>query len=368
MVEEEKDESDILSSEKTGEEITENEILREREKFIEGLNKYYKLKNEYQETIQNEKKNIIAKMKGFSLKEKRIEFKKLKPKCVNCKRPVGSIFITKVSDDNERQLVAMCGDRVQPCPFNINIHLGYTIDCVDERMNDQKEISEYKKKIIMEKNDLLFGYITSQQAVANFESMKKKLESTISNYEFISHFYNAVTENPNRIKREMELQEEVYTTIDSMKQWMREFDKTGNHKFVVDVVESYINTMIPKLRELMKKKYVYSAVDYNEEEKKFILVQKKITSELLELNIGDEQKIVSMKLGSDKIQQKPKKPKFQKQSEEEEFEEEFQPYLEGGGFPISQKIEFKKIENTEDEESDEENKINPLENEEYDSD
>lgn len=364
----EEDKVEIL---KTTGEVEANELLKEREEFIDGMNKYYKLKNDYTEAIQNEKKNILNKMKGFSVKEKRIEFKKLKPKCINCKRPVGSIFSTKVNE-GERNLIALCGDRVQPCPLNIDIQLGYVMNCEDERISDQKEISEYKKKIIMEKNDLLFGYITSQEAVANFENMKEKLETVISNYEFFTQFHNTVTDNPVRKKKEIELQEEIYTTIDSIKQWMSEFDKTGNHKFVVDVVESYINTMLPKLGDLMKKKYVYSAVEYNEEDKKFTLIQKKYTTELLEINLGEDQKVLSMKMGSDKILQKPKKPKkpkFQKEGEEE-FQEEFQGYLGGGSGEyvdtFSQKIKFETDTNEDTDSGDE--PVRPLEDEEYDSD
>ena len=68
--------------------------------FQDAIKKYYKLKNDYDESIQEQKKKILS-MTGLSLKEKRIEFRKLKNKCVNCKRPVGSIFNTKLEGNNK---------------------------------------------------------------------------------------------------------------------------------------------------------------------------------------------------------------------------------------------------------------------------
>jgi len=366
---EEENELEILS---TGEELDAREKVKEKEKFIEAMNKYYKLKNEYEESIQNDKKNILKKMKGLSLKEKRIEYKKLKPKCINCKRPVGSIFENKVDEKEERHLIAMCGDRVQPCPLQIDIQMGYIIHLEDETVYEENKIKEHKKSVIIDKNDLLFGYITSQQAVDNFEKIKEDLETSVNNYELFMQFYNTVVDNSNRKKGVIELEEEVYATIDSMKQWMKEFDKTGNHKFVVDTVESYINTMIPKLRDLMKKKYMYSAVEYNEDEKKYILIQKKYAREYLEVNLGEDgEKVISMKMGTGKIQQKSKKPKFQKEDEEAEF-----VALEGGSradtesFSQNQKINFNVEDNTDssEDEMDVKTSTHSLDEIEYDSD
>jgi GDPmannose 4,6-dehydratase len=70
---------------------------------------YYKLKTAY-ENAYNVDKNKIIKMKDLSWKEKRIEFSKLKPKCINCKRAVGSLFYT-TKNKGERTLVAKCGDK-----------------------------------------------------------------------------------------------------------------------------------------------------------------------------------------------------------------------------------------------------------------
>ena len=123
----------------------------------EAINNFYKEKSKYESLLDKDKKSII-KNKGLSWKEKRVEYNKLKPKCVNCKRPVGSIF--SVTHDNSnmqeiRILRATCGDRVNPCNFNININPGSYSNIVAVLKKEELDLKKYKMKIIDEKNKLL---------------------------------------------------------------------------------------------------------------------------------------------------------------------------------------------------------------------
>jgi hypothetical protein len=57
----------------------------------EALNNYFKLKLNYEKKIKQNKKSIM-KNKRLSNRDKRSEFLKLKPKCISCDRPGGTIF------------------------------------------------------------------------------------------------------------------------------------------------------------------------------------------------------------------------------------------------------------------------------------
>ena len=59
-----------------------------------AINEFYKLKNKYEIELFKKKKTILNNV-TLSSKEKKIEFKKLKPKCINCKRPGGTLFSVK---------------------------------------------------------------------------------------------------------------------------------------------------------------------------------------------------------------------------------------------------------------------------------
>jgi len=94
------------------------------EKLNSAVNKYYALKMKYESEIKSLKKKINSGLN--SNREKRNAFVRLKIKCINCRRPVKSIFQTIYNEKTgSRSLIAKCGDVVSPCGLNININLGY---------------------------------------------------------------------------------------------------------------------------------------------------------------------------------------------------------------------------------------------------
>ena len=128
----------------------------------EAINSFFKLKNEY-DTDYYEKyvKPIVNSKK--STKEKKSMYQKLaKPKCVNCKRNVGSLFSIKTNKNfKNRTYSAKCGDITAPCPLDINIFmpLAQPFDKIlGESTQSTGTINVIKTNIIKSKNDLLFNY------------------------------------------------------------------------------------------------------------------------------------------------------------------------------------------------------------------
>jgi len=274
------------------------------EDFNDALKKYYRLKNEYEESLNDNKKKIMNSS-GLSLKEKRIEFNKLKRKCVNCKRPVGTIFNTKFSNDEtsdiikkDRHLIALCGDRDDPCPLNIDINLGATDDIRNIVIKYEKELNEFKNKIIIDKNELLFGYITSNIAVEKFEEIKEEIKSTTELFDLYFENLNDIIDNPVK-KADLEtLEKGFYENVDSLKSMVQEFERSGDTQYVLDAVELYKNEILVKVNKIMKMKYAYTDVDYNEDEKTYHLYQLKHTIKQFEIDVGEnDHAIISMKIG-----------------------------------------------------------------------
>jgi len=117
----------------------------------ESLNEYFKLKQKYESVIAANKKKIINNS-TLSNREKRIEYMKLKPKCINCKRPGGTIFkINLFSEDHNnesyREYNATCGIIADPCGLKIKIQYGKTDLLTDILKNIEDEIKEIKDKI-----------------------------------------------------------------------------------------------------------------------------------------------------------------------------------------------------------------------------
>ena len=243
----------------------------------DAFNEFYKLKSKY-ETNYNKDKQKILKNKTLSWKEKRSEFKQLKPKCINCLRPVGTIFSIKRSEnsgDDFRELKAICGSLTEPCTLNININAGVTYNILDHVKELEKDIEDYKNEIIEYKNKLLFGYTKTEIAIENFDKIKEAINDTSFllniNYEHLFDIVDNKTTNESIIK----LKEETYTLVDNIKQSINQFDSTGNVQFVRDAIDIYVNQMDPKLKELMKLKYKVNLVEFDDHEGVYRLLQKK---------------------------------------------------------------------------------------------
>ena len=278
----------------------------EKRKFIDSLDQYYRYKDKYESNLKKDKTQII-KLEGLSWKEKRAEYMKIRPKCINCRRPVGSIFSTKNQEDG-RHLIALCGDRKQPCPFNININLGLVQNIQENLHNDENTLNEYKRDVIIDKNDLLFGYITAEDAVVKFDKLKEQVTEFTKVYEFTLETYLNIVDNPVK-KAELEkLQLEFYNNLDNFNLMIKQYNATQNTQLIVDAIELYKNTMEPRANEIMNKKYVYNGVEYNEDDNTFHLIQVSVTSENLEWDLMDKgQKVVSFKIGVEPEKKKPAK-------------------------------------------------------------
>lgn len=291
--------------------MDENEIVDENKtndktKYLEAIDKYHEMKDQYETNINNEKKKIIA-IPNLSWKEKILKYRELRPKCINCGRPVGSIFTCKENKDFERILSAVCGDKENPCPFNIKINLAETNDLRDLIKEEEEKLAEYKKSIILDKNDFLFGYISSQLAVVKFEEIKEQVIFYTENAQYFLTLFNIITDSSNKKEALTEVQTEIYTNIENIKKMISEYNKTQNKQFVTDAVDVYVDDMIPRLKKLMNLKYANSYVDY-EDDGTYKLVQLQYNTEQLEFVLGD-QVVEKMQLGLKEPKEKKKKEK-----------------------------------------------------------
>jgi len=261
--------------------------------YREALNAFYRYKNAY-ENAYNKLKNKIINNTELSLKEKRIEFQKLKPKCINCKRPVGSIFTIKHNNETLiRDLHAMCGDRQDPCRFSIQIAVPYTTTYAETLKIDRDDINEYKNEIIKYKNDMIFGYLPAERAVVVFEEIRGDLTTAVKRYESSLEMYLEKTDSREKRDRLRQLIADLYININDLKTLMTEFDRTGNVQFAQQSVAVYINDIVPKVERIRGEKYAYSAVEYDSDDDTYHLVQKKITIEQQQDNLlSDREEVV----------------------------------------------------------------------------
>jgi len=256
-----------------------NDVNKENLSINDVLNEYYKLKEKF-ETEMNINKRKIINNTTLSNREKRSEYLKLMPKCVNCKRPSkkGTIFSVTYypADDNiseHRVFKAICGNLADPCNLHIEINKGIN-QPVDEELDFiSNEIKEAKKTIINDKNKLLFGLITTETAIDNFDYNKKYIADLTSIYENYLNIWNTEVNNPGK---KLELDDalvQAYKSIDDIKSCIKKMNDMNDRQFAVDAATIYHTTLQPLLNKIRQLKYKVNEV-YNDDNNYCRLIQK----------------------------------------------------------------------------------------------
>ena len=280
--------------------------------FDDALNEYFKLKHTFETQINANKKKIIFNP-TLSNREKRSEYLKLMPKCVNCKRPSkkGTIFSNSYhpSDDKTdsyRILQATCGDLADPCNLDIQIQLD-KIESIETVMNDIKsETKEYKNKIINDKNRLLFGIIDTETAIESFEQNKSYINEITNVYEIYLDRYNKVTDNP---EKKLELDDALvqsYSLINEIKLNVIKMNENNNNRYAVDAAIINNTQLKPLLDKIRILKYSENFVFHDDDNNTCRLIQNKNT--ISQLNIKGDNKVLKFDIGLQAKKVPKKKP------------------------------------------------------------
>ena len=272
---------------------------------LDNINEFYKLKNKYENDIKKNK-NKILNNPTLSWKERQNEFKKLKPKCINCKRPGGSAFLTKFNEDSGfRELRSFCM-AVKQCNLNIVIQLGRVEILTDSIIEIEDSIRESKKKIINDKNQLLFNYIDSNQAVSFFEKEKVEISEWSSLLELYLENYILLTDSEETKIKLKNYIERSYEFIQQIKEAIHQFKITDDTQFVKDAVNVYITSLKPLLDETQKLKYKENMVWYNDNSNTYHLIQRK--NNIISLQSGEnDNKTIHFNVGFSGLEKEKEK-------------------------------------------------------------
>jgi hypothetical protein len=275
---------DIILAEKEGsssrasheEEISPEEEEATRTEFYKYVTLYYNYKQQYGNSKEIIKRRIMPDKSDL---EKRKEYLKKKPKCVNCGRPVGTIFLTEMrtmltEDDFRRTLVAKCGDKETPCNFDIQISLPYITSFDDVIGPTMETINRYKSRIIQIKNDVMFGYMKEDDAIKRYTAIGENLadetavlERTILNRDIASK------EHINK-KRLMQTEELFEKDVDEFARLTNEFVTTHDEQFLKDSATVYADHILINSKLITNTKYEYCEIEYDDDANMFTLVQK----------------------------------------------------------------------------------------------
>jgi hypothetical protein len=217
------------------------------------LNRYYELKQEY----EKQERIFFLQKKEKEEGEEEDNDDRRRPLCIQCQRPVGTIFGRKYNDRKKCPMVfASCGDRKQPCTLKIIIFTGRFINIFTKLQELQTQIAEQKNQIIEWKNNVLFGYETEETILDRFENSKKSIaELNFALNKFYTLVYKLSYNNREWQKKCSNLKEAIDAIIFEIQQ-LQPSDENGSRK----LCDAY-QRLEPLFRELRDLKYAVCHVE-----------------------------------------------------------------------------------------------------------
>ena len=247
-------ENEIVELDKTIKSISEmGQIYKASETVLMAIDNFYKLKSKYE---MNKKTN-----------------------CIFCGNGGSTIFKTLNMNGN-KTLVAECDNTSNTCSKKIKILTG-KIENFHEKISLLKQnIEKLKVKIILYKNDILFGYVHPEHARDKFEKIMNDFDKNTLELKVFMQLYSDIIENSNEHEKLKKLESKLYTQIENIKINMLNFNTEKNPEDLDEAVNIYVELLsnfssedVGLLDEIMMLKYVNPSVEYDEKEKIVRLIQ-----------------------------------------------------------------------------------------------
>jgi hypothetical protein len=239
-----------------------------------ALEKYYKLKEKYEKTVDSVKIHVNLLNPLLSRKKKQ-EMIAEKIKCINCKESGGTVFL-----NNNNILLAVCGNSENPCRLHIEIKKGVYRNLREIEELYARNIDALQTKIIKIKLNLLFGYVPEDETLTEFTKYREILGKISKEYEPIQReFIVQVVGNEAHWKMIEEKENHLFELVDEL----RLMAATDLSK---DYIEHYTTKILPLNEEIAALKYKLN--DVYIEDKYFILTREPYTNKMLEMSKNDD--------------------------------------------------------------------------------
>jgi hypothetical protein len=189
---------------------------------------------------------------------KRAYFATKKPKCVNCKRKVGSEFSIKHAD-GFRNFLGKCGDTSNPCEFHIEFKLPYVVRIDKELQNTHKKLNELHESVILTKNKVIFGMLDPAGAVSQFDDLN--IQIGLSTIELEKYSMKLLKVTNNMAKKEelsnkiVEFNENVAELNILMQKCLQEDEP------IKKVVDYLVDTIDPSAKHVSQMKYATREIE-----------------------------------------------------------------------------------------------------------
>jgi len=254
--------------------------------YDNAMEHYYILKAKYDKALRKAKTKI--KRSNDSIEEKRRKIRKLKKKCVKCRRVGGTIF----TSDGEF-LKATCAAET-PCKLHIEIKKSNYHFLPTEIEHNRKIIADLKQRIIIIKLEFLYDLEKESETIAKFDKVKRLFESYFEHLTTLETLLEKNYNWDNRINEIEAARLQLYTYNEQFKEAINDFKINDNLTAVKDGIQLYIDQILPLQEDVQNNQYarLYVDADNEESEIKFRLVSVR-NSILQKEEMWEEGKVLS---------------------------------------------------------------------------
>jgi len=265
---------------------TETDVSKKLD-YAESLRAYFRLKRKYEENVQIARSQAYYSTRKRSLRAKRA--KEAKAKCVQCGRLVGTLF-----EQRDRRYIARCGSSENPCDLKIQLYRGDYVHRETMLSIFRETMEQHKDKIIMQKLDTLFGYLSEDKSAEKFKKQIKEYSLDNKTFRELQAEYDELHANPH--KREMARAKlvQIHELKNTMKAMLAEYDRDGNESTMEVLSNIYVNEYMPEIRNLRMLHYEIMEMNSPEEDTQQ-LFQRDVALERDDLVSGEAPRVVAFK-------------------------------------------------------------------------
>lgn len=236
--------------------------VEKKKTYVENLHEYFKLKNKYETELGKLKHSAYKSAPTKQMGKRAVLL--VKPKCIKCKRPVGTIF-----DNKNRYYTVICGDSVQPCNLNMKIHNGSELNPIYSMLDVfQESLDQIKETIIKRKLDTLFSYVSEDESVRLFKKELELYNEQSALYKPIFEKYTELYHSEHKKAMIEKKEGDIFVLIENIRDLLKEYQKTENPELLKTAMEMQQNELTPELRNLRLMKYEVIGIEHSESERR----------------------------------------------------------------------------------------------------
>lgn len=215
---------------------------KQKKSYDETLAEFFRLKQEYETKVRKMKRD--AYHKAPTRKLGKLAAVSVKPPCINCKRPVGTLF----SNRADNKYTILCGDGENPCKLNVQIFNGGNSYFEDLLYTFREHLDEIKERIIRQKLDTIFSYVSEDKSIELFKKDLETYNSDSNIYKELLDVYTGYYHNKENAELLDKKNQAIFALNEKVQRLLEEYQHTENPELLRLAVRIQINEIYPEVR------------------------------------------------------------------------------------------------------------------------